>query len=170
MGKRCTVEEKLKLVYEYAVNQYESLLERKRHIEIKTLYLLQIIVVLVTLFVGIVNSLVSSEIKIIILQSVFYIAALIALVLAIISLNDNINIWFSGKKGEIRDISIGKMKELALKDGDLEEFYKEVIDSIDNSKKRLIELTANKVKCFNMAILCTCIATTVLILIGYTIM
>lgn len=88
-------------IYEYSQHSLDSLFERKRHIEIKSLYVLQASAVLVTLFttlLGIISTKIKYSIYMTIGIILFYILILIAILSLLVALDDTIASWIKPKK------------------------------------------------------------------------
>jgi len=97
-----------KELYNYAVKKLEMRHESKRHVEIKSLYILQASTVLITLFTGLLaysdNVNQCFKIPILILKFLFYILAALSILSLLISLDDTIANWFKkGKDGLYQD-------------------------------------------------------------------
>ena len=95
-------------LYEYSKYKLNSLMERKRHIETKSLYVLQASAVLVTLYTALMGRIGSKNNIIIIIETVFYILILLSILLLLASLDDTIVSWFKHKKDKNKNNNVDK--------------------------------------------------------------
>lgn len=141
-------------LYEYSKCKLNSLMERKRHVETKSLYVLQASAVLVTLFTALMGGMANKNIIIIIMEILFYTLILFSMFSLLVSLDDNIVSWVKHKEDkdnnnyldtpEVRDI------ESTLQDNyDLLRYYRLMTNAFAKSNNSGDVITIMKVKYFH---------------------
>lgn len=161
-------------IYEYSQRSLDSLFERKRHIEIKSLYVLQASAVLVTLFTtlfGIINTKINYSVYMIVGIVMFYILILIAILCLLIALDDTIARWFKPKneKDNFTFLNPPQVDDIitALKENyDLTRYYTLMSKAIKKSIKSGDIINKVKVKYFHIGVRVFITSVVVVIFLG----
>ncbi|MBU3176672.1 hypothetical protein KPL47_09835 [Clostridium estertheticum] len=138
--------EHYKEVYEYAQKELDDLVERKRHIEIKILYLLQACALVITLFTALIGYIINDDFMYIKFSSylvvVFYIAIALSVICLVISLDDTLASWKFTKSLFLIIYKTNMDKELkeVYEDGETIGLHKEAPTS-----KLLLEVDINEI-------------------------
>lgn len=141
-------------LYEYSKYKLNSLMERKRHIETKSLYVLQASAVLVTLFTALMGSRANKNNIIIIMETIFYALILFSMISLLISLDDTVVSWFKHKKDKANNNYLDTPEVKDIEDTlqynyDLLRYYSLMTDAFVKSNNSGDVITIMKVKYFH---------------------
>jgi hypothetical protein len=165
----------LKEIYDYSLKELEIVLERKHHLEIKSLYVLQPTAVLIALFLGFIDKMGNDiigvqEIQVIILRDCFYVTIVITLILLLLALNDSIINYFSkGTDGLFSDLPLPNTILENHSNDTLQDFQGNIIKNVSNSIESTINIISLKVSLFYWALFSFIFSIVTLILIGFII-
>lgn len=164
--------DKLSELYNYSVKLLEMKLERKRHLEIKCLYVLQAAAILVTLYLGLVDKInvvtTNSTVLVVILKILFYLAIAITLFLLLISLNDGITNFFKPKEaGAFRDTILPELIMNEHPEDTVDDFHENLIRDFSQSIASADDIIEVKTRLFNKAVTTFIIAVIILIILGF---
>lgn len=165
--KESEQKKRLEKIYVYSMDVLNIKLERKHHLEIKSLYILQATAILITLFVGfqdnISNNLsIQQQANFIFFRNSFYITILVSLVALLLSLFDKIS-------GQFQDVQYPSVLYYDYpRYTILKEFYEEQVKYISNSIESVDSIIKKKIKIHSIGLIFFIIAVILLIIIGFT--
>lgn len=154
-----------KEIYTFLLDSYNQHMERKRHIEIKILYLLQATAILITLFLGLVSQSVNAieSIKININEMVFYCSIAVALITLTISLVDTLL-----NHGRLSfDIDVGEFVEQTKDIDSRDQIYQMLIPNIKKTIESIVSICKVKNRLLCISIFSITIAIGDLVIIGF---
>lgn len=160
--------DKIKEIYDYALNLLDIKLERKHHLEIKSLYVLQATAILITLFLGfkdkIGNGLNSNQlVQFIVLRDLFFISVGVTLVSLLLALLDKI---VSGAEA-FCDLPSPETILDEYPDDTNTQYQEQIIRNTSDSIDSADGLIKNKIKLFNIGLILFIVSIGDLILMGF---
>lgn len=155
-----------KEIYDFSIKAVEIKLERKHHLEIKSLYILQATAVLITLFVGFqdtIGNISDSKLQAnyIFFRNGFYLCILISLVALLLSLIDALT-------GQFKDFQHPRKLYFETDvDQTIKEYYVRQIEYLIISIDSIDTITSKKAKLFSIGVSFFVFAVFLLLIIGF---
>lgn len=155
-----------KEIYDFSIKALETKLERKHHLEIKSLYILQATAVLITLFVGFqdkIGNITDSKLQAnyIFFRNGFYTCILVSLVALLLSLIDALT-------GKFKDFQHPyKLYYQSDVNQTVKEYYVKQIDYLIEAINSVDIIIAKKVRFFNIGVSFFVFAVCLLLIIGF---
>ncbi|MEG0563181.1 hypothetical protein [Anaerorhabdus sp.] len=143
----------IKEIYDYSFSNLEGLKNSKRHLEIKSLYVLQATALLLTLFLALDNS--ATSVVLICLKMVFYLVIAFTVLLLLLGLNDSIlSIFGLNKDGLQRQTLDPETILISAKSNNdsLNQYQTNFIIDNTHCHKNLSKLIDVKAKLFNLSL------------------